>query len=72
MSLLPETIPAEVTGVQPVSIHGQAYVQLAYRTAQGEAVERIGSDSVPAGLAVGDRVLLHRQVGMTVKVERQA
>lgn len=72
MSLLPESIAAEVLSLQQVAIHSQQYVQLGYRTAAGDHVERIGADVVPQDLAVGDRVVLHRQVGMTVRVERAA
>ena len=72
MSLLPETITAEVLSLQRVDIHGQEYVQVGYRTDTGDHVERIGADVVPPGLTVGDAMLLYREVGMTVRVERAA
>ena len=70
MSLLPETVEAEILGMQRVDIHGQQYIDLAYKTAAGQLTERIGLDLTPGDLAAGETVLLHRQMNMLMKVTR--
>ena len=70
MSLLPETVEAQIVGMQRVDIHGQQYIDIAYRTATGQLTERIGVDLAPSDIAPGQTVLLHRQMNMLMKVTR--
>ncbi len=60
-----------VRDVRRVEIHGSALVDvtIAY---EGEMLEtaRLGAESVPEGLEVGERVMVARAVNMIVSVRR--
>jgi len=70
VSLLPETVEAQVLALRRVDIHGQQYLDLTFRSPAGERTERIGVDLAPDALKPGDAVLLHRQMNMLMKVTR--
>jgi len=66
--------PAIVRKVQPVSIHGQVSLDVYYVDAEdtdGQVrIARVGKESVPRGLDVGDRVDLHYVVGVVTHVTK--
>jgi len=65
---------AQVTKVQPVSIHGQIALDVYFvdpDDQQGQvSLARIGEESVPRGLEAGDRVELHYVLGVVTRITR--
>lgn len=74
--MLKGTKPALVTKIQPVSIHGQISLDIYFvdpDDPDGPAsLARVGEESVPRGLEVGDRVQLHYVLGVVTHVTREA
>ena len=72
--MLKGTKPAQVTRVQPVSIHGQISLDVYFidpDDSQGQvSLARIGPESVPRDLEAGDRVILHYMLGVVTSIER--
>jgi len=72
--MLKGTKQAQVTRVQPVSIHGQISLDVYFidpDDAQGQvSLARIGPESVPRDLEAGDRVILHYMLGVVTAIER--
>lgn len=67
---------AQVTKVQPVSIHGQISLDVYFvdpEDPQGQvSLARIGEESVPRNLEAGDRVELHYVLGVVTSITRVA
>jgi hypothetical protein len=72
--MLKGTKQAQVTRVQPVSIHGQISLDVYFvdpDDPQGQvSLARIGPESVPRDLEAGDRVVLHYMLGVVTSIER--
>ena len=72
--MLKGTKQAQVTRVQPVSIHGQISLDVYFidpDDSQGQvSLARIGPESVPRDLEAGDRVVLHYTLGVVTSIER--
>ena len=70
--MLKGTKQAEVTRVQPVSIHGQISLDVYFvepEDTQGQvSLARIGPESVPKNLEAGDRVRLHYMFGAVTSI----
>ena len=70
--MLKGTKQAQVTRVQPVSIHGQISLDVYFidpDDSQGQvSLARIGPESVPHDLEAGDRVTLHYMLGVVTKI----
>lgn len=66
--------PALVRKIQPVSIHGQVSLDVHYvdpEDADGEVrIARVGEESVPRDLEVGDTVELHYVLGVVTHVTK--
>jgi hypothetical protein len=66
--------PAIVQKIQPVSIHGQVSLDVYYLEPdddQGQVrIARVGEESVPRGLEVGDTVELHYVVGVVTHITK--
>jgi hypothetical protein len=66
--------PAIVQKIQPVSIHGQVSLDVYYREPDDEQgqvrIARVGEESVPRGLEVGDTVELHYVVGVVTHITK--
>ena len=62
---------AVVLEVRPFDIHGAAHVDVTL-TYEDRSVEtaRLGSESVPGGLAAGDRVLVMKAMNVVVQIVR--
>ncbi len=62
---------AVVVEVKPWDVHGVGYVDVtvAYQDRSLETA-RLGPESVPQELQVGEPVLVHRAVNMIVSIER--
>lgn len=62
---------AEVLDVRIVDVHGLVYADLTL-IFEGEVVEsaRIGRESIPSGLEVGERVIVSKVMGVVVSVRR--
>ena len=62
---------AVVRDVRGFDLHGTPYVDLTVAY-DGEVLEtaRLGSESVPDGLQVGERVMVARAVNMIVSIRR--
>jgi hypothetical protein len=62
---------AVVREVRPWDVHGVPYVDVTVSYEDGSSeVARLGVESVPADLAVGDRVAVSRAVNMIVSIRR--
>ncbi len=74
--MLKGTKAAIVKRIQPVSIHGQISLDVYFVDAddpEGQtSLARVGEESVPRGLDVGDRVTLHYVVGVVTHITRDA
>ncbi len=74
--MLKGTKAAIVKRIQPVSIHGQISLDVYFVDAddpEGQtSLARVGEESVPRGLEVGDRVTLHYVVGVVTHITREA
>ena len=68
--------PAVVKKIQPVSIHGQLSLDVYFvdpEAPDGQAsVARIGPESVPRGLDVGDPIDVHYMLGVVIQITRRA
>jgi hypothetical protein len=68
--------PAVVKKIQPVSIHGQISLDVYVvdpEDLQGQvSLARIGPESVPRDLEVGDAVELHYLLGVVTQITRRA
>jgi hypothetical protein len=64
-------VEALVVEVKPFDVHGVGYVDVtvAYRDRAVETA-RLGPESVPADLAIGEQVLVTKAVNMIVAVAR--
>ena len=73
--MLKGTKNVEVTKVQPVSIHGQISLDVYFidpDDSQGQvSLARIGPESTPRNLEVGDRVTLHYMLGVVTSITKQ-
>lgn len=73
--LLPQTRAGTVRLANPISIHGDRYVDLAIEL-DGEAgppvVGRVGADACPPTLAPGQRVRVRFTLGVMMGVEAEA
>ncbi len=74
--MLKGTKAAIVKRIQPVSIHGQISLDVYFVDADdpdGQAsLARVGEESVPRGLEVGDRVTLHYVLGVVTHITKAA
>ena len=62
---------AVVRDVRPWEVHGVPYVDVTVSYEDGSSeVARLGVESVPADLGVGDRVAVRRAVNMIVSIRR--
>jgi hypothetical protein len=72
--MLKGTRPAVVKRIQPISIHGQVSLDIFWTDPEDPEEEirhaRVGDESVPRDLDVGDNVVLHYVMGMVTKVTR--
>jgi hypothetical protein len=68
--------PAVVKKVQPISIHGQLSLDVYFvdpDALDGQvSVARVGPESVPRGLDVGDRIDVHYLLGVATQITRRA
>jgi len=64
-------LEATVRDVRPWDVHGVAYVDVTVRYPDGVLeTARIGAESIPEGLQVGERVMVSRAVNMIVGIRR--
>jgi hypothetical protein len=60
--------------IQPVSIHGQISLDVFWLDPEDPEQEirhaRVGDESVPRGMDVGDRVTLHYLMGMVTQITK--
>jgi hypothetical protein len=72
--MLKGTKNVEVTKIQPVSIHGQISLDVYFidpDDSQGQvSLARIGPESTPRNLEVGDRVTLHYMLGVVTSITK--
>ena len=72
--MLKGTKTAIVKRIQPVSIHGQISLDVYFVDAddiEGQSsVARVGEESVPRGLEIGDRVTLHYVLGVVTHITK--
>ena len=72
--MLKGTRDAQVTKVQPVSIHGQISLDVSFVDPDDPqsqvSLARIGPESVPKNLEAGDRVVLHYMLGVVTEITR--
>ncbi|HEU4356633.1 MAG TPA: hypothetical protein VFT27_13675 [Actinomycetota bacterium] len=62
---------AEVLEVSPVQIHGVPYADVAVRYRDGVvASARLGRESIPVDLSVGERVMVQVAMAVIVAVRR--
>jgi hypothetical protein len=62
---------AVVVGVRPWEVHGVPYIDVTVGYDDGTSeVARLGTESVPEDVAVGDRVAVIRAVNMIVSIRR--
>lgn len=70
--MLKGTRSAVVQRVQPISIHGQVSLDVFWMDPDDPDQElrhaRIGDESVPRGLAQGDKVTMHYLLGVVTKI----
>lgn len=68
--------PGLITRIQPVSIHGQLSMDVSFvdpGDPQGQmSLARVGPESLPPGLEVGDVVELHFLLGVVTAITRRA
>ena len=66
--------PAIITRIQPVSIHGQLSLDVFWTDPDDPEGEirhsRVGNESVPHDMAVGDRVQMHYLLGSVTEITR--
>jgi len=72
--MLKGTRTAVIQRMQPISIHGQLSLDVFWMDPDDPEQElrhaRVGNESVPHDLAVGDKVTLHYLMGAVIKIER--
>jgi hypothetical protein len=72
--MLKGTRSAIVHRIQPISIHGQISLDVFWMDPEDPEQEirhaRVGNESVPPGLDVGDRVTLHYLMGMVTQITK--
>lgn len=72
--MLKGTRPAIVKRVQPVSIHGQISLDIAWVDPEDPEEEvrhaRVGNESVPRDMEIGDRVTLHYLLGNVTQITK--
>jgi hypothetical protein len=61
---------AVVMDVSPLAIHGQPFVDVTLDQDGRTESSRLGAESVPDGLARGDRVLVTRVANIVVSIRR--
>jgi hypothetical protein len=73
-AMLKGTRTAIVHRIQPISIHGQVSLDVFWMDPDDPEQElrhaRVGDESVPRGLAAGDRVTLHYLMGVVTKITK--
>lgn len=73
--MLKGTRTVRVTKIQPVSIHGQLSLDVYFidpDDPQGQvSLARVGGESVPRNVEVGDTVDLHYMVGVVTSVTKK-
>lgn len=73
--MLKGTRTVQVSKIQPVSIHGQISLDVSFfdpDDPQGQvSLARIGPESVPRNLEVGDKVELHYMLGVVTNITRK-
>jgi len=72
--MLKGTRSAVVKRIQPVSIHGQISLDVFWVDPEDPEEEvrhaRVGNESVPRGLEVGDTVTMHYVMGMVTAITK--
>ena len=72
--MLKGTRTAVVNRIQPISIHGQVSLDVFWTDPDDPEQElrhaRVGDESVPLGMAPGDRVTLHYLMGIVTKITK--
>ena len=72
--MLKGTRTAVIHKVQPISIHGQVSLDVFWMDPDDPEQElrhaRVGDESVPRGMAPGDKVTLHYLMGMVTKITK--
>jgi hypothetical protein len=72
--MLKGTRTAIVHRVQPLSIHGQVSLDVFWMDPDDPEQElrhaRVGDESVPPGLAAGDKVTLHYLMGVVTRITK--
>ena len=72
--MLKGTRPAIVKRVQPVSVHGQISLDVFFTDPEDPEEEvrhaRVGDESVPRGMNIGDRVTLHYLMGVVTQITK--
>ena len=74
--MLKGTRQAVVQRIQPISIHGQMSLDVFWFDPEDPEQElrhaRVGAESVPRSLEVGDKVTMHFVMGMVSEITKQA
>jgi hypothetical protein len=72
--MLKGTRSAVVKRIQPVSIHGQISLDVFWVDPEDPEEEvrhaRVGNESVPRGLEIGDKVTMHYVMGMVTAITK--
>jgi hypothetical protein len=71
--MLKGTRTAIIKRVQPVSIHGQVSLEVAWvdpDTPEDIRTSRVGPESVPRHMEIGDQVTLHFLMGMVTEITK--
>jgi len=72
--MLKGTRTAVIKRIQPVSIHGQISLDVFWVDPEDPEEEvrhsRVGSESVPRGLEVGDKATMHYVMGMVTAITK--
>ena len=72
--MLKGTRSAIVKRIQPVSVHGQVSLDVFWVDPEDPEEEvrhaRVGSEAVPRGMEVGDRVTMHYLMGMVTTITK--
>jgi hypothetical protein len=72
--MLKGTRSAVVKRIQPVSIHGQISLDVFWVDPEDPEEEvrhaRVGNESVPRGLEIGDKVTMHYVMGMVTSITK--
>ena len=73
--MLKGTRTAVIQRMQPISIHGQLSLDVFWMDPDDPEQElrhaRIGNESVPRDLAVGDRVTMHYLMGQVTQITKE-